>query len=301
MAHAITLSPRDLRLLGLLEMTPATAAHIRKASSGFGDEPFRDERRVRERMQSLADAGLIKAWPAAIAGGGLLHYYRLTHAGFQSLHPEGIETPPRTLVSEIAPSRFRHAMATADIIVHTIVACHDARARILKFHGDGRLTLAIGEYRQQPDCHFQLEYAGRLFNLLFEIDNATEPLDSPREHSIRTKLQGYEAYQDWVLRAWRENGRVGHRPYFRIVFLTKGADRANHMLWLANQIARNKDRRLTYASTQDMYLGEPKPLTAPLFNDHHGRWQSLVNAQPSSAFQREPIRLAPPASVLTFP
>lgn len=294
MAHAISLAPRDRRLLALLEMTPATAIQIRKASRGFGDEPFRDERRVRERLQALADGGLVKSWPAALSGGGLMHYYRLTNAGYQAIHPDIGSLPPRTLVSEIAPSRFRHAMATADIIVHTVVACHDAQVRILKFHGDGRLTLAIGEYRQQPDCHFQFEYGGRLFSILVEVDNATEPLDSSREHSIRTKLLGYEAYQDWVLRAWRNGGRTGNRPYFRVVFLTTGTERANHMLWLAHQVARNKDRRLAYATTQDCFLGEPRPLTAPIFNDHHGGWQSLVNAQPTSHFQRDPIRLSPP-------
>src|SRR5205807_2630203 len=106
-----------------------------------------------------------------------------------------------------------------------------------------------------------------VFNCLFEIDNATEPLDSPREHSIRTKLLGYEAYQDWVLRGWREHDQTGPRPYFRVVFLTRGADRANHMLWLARHCARNKERRLCYAATQDAYLAEPRAATSPVFND----------------------------------
>jgi hypothetical protein len=168
--------------------------------------------------------------------------------------------------------------------------------RVLRSHGDGGLTLEIGEHRQQPDCHFQLEQGGRVFNILFEIDNATEPLDSPREHSIRTKLLGYEAYQDWVLRVWRDNGRRGPRPYFRVVFLTLGADRANHMLWLAREYARNRDRRLCYAATQAAYLGEPRAVTSPLFNDHHGGWQSLVNPHPSAPFLRTPVRLTPPVA-----
>ena len=294
MVQSVILSKRDFSLLGLLEMTPATAAQIRKASVTFFEEPFRDERRVRERLQALGDAGLVRSWPAAIGGGGLMHYYKLTPEGFKSLHPERDDGPVRSVVSEIAPSRLQHAMATAEVIVHTIVACHTARVRILKYHGDGKLTLAVGEYRQQPDCHFQLERAGKVFNVLFEIDNATEPLDSLREQSIRTKILGYESYQDWVLLGWKRNGRIGARPYFRVVFLTLGIQRAYHMLWLAQSLARNRDRRLCYASTQELFLAEPDAVTSPFLNDHRGEWQSLANPHPSSNFLRAPVRLPPP-------
>jgi hypothetical protein len=105
---------------------------------------------------------------------------------------------------------------------------------------------------------------------------------------------GYESYQDWVLRVWRDHGRQEPRPAFRVVFLTRGVNRANHMLWLARQCARNKDRRLVYAATQDAYLGTPCAVTDPLLNDHHGHWRALCDAQPSSAFRREPVRLSPP-------
>jgi hypothetical protein len=294
MSHAVVISKRDAEVLSLLEMTPATAAHLQQASVTFAGEPFRDERRVRERMQSLSAAGFVHGFPAAVAGGGLRHYYRLTPAGFRMLHPDADRPPGRLIVSEIPPSRFQHAMTTADVIVHTLVACHAARVQILKYHGDGQLTLEIGEYRQQPDCHFQLGHGGRVFNVLFEIDNATEPLDSLREQSIRTKLLGYETYQDWVLRGWREAGRLYPRPSFRVVFLTRGVNRANHMLWLARQYARNPDRRLVYAATQDAYLGHPRAATEPLLNDHHGVWRALCDLHPSSAFLREPVRLSPP-------
>lgn len=294
MSSGVILSKRDLALLALLEITPLTAAQIRKASMTFGEEPFRDDRRVRERTQALGDAGFVTSWPAAGAGGGLMHYYRLTAAGFRLLHPDHPQTPSRALVSEIAPSRLQHSLATAEIIVHTLVAAHTARVRISNYHGDGKLTLAAGEYRQQPDCHFQFECGGKYFNVLFEVDNATEPLDSLREQSLRTKLLGYECYQDWVLRGWRDQSSTGDRPAFRVVVLTKGAERARHILWLARDCARNPDRRLCYAATQDTFLADPLAVTSPVFNDHHGGWQSLVNLHPTSRFLREPIRLTPP-------
>ncbi len=211
--------------------------------------------------------------------------------------PEHAESQPRTSLNEIAPSRLRHAIITAEVITHTLVACHESGVQVLKTTGDGRLTLSIGEHRQQPDFHAQLAFAERLFNLVFEIDNATEPLDSQREQSIRTKILGYETYQDWVLHSWRESGGLGPRPSFRVVFLTTGSQRANHILWLAHDLARNPDRRLVYASTQDAYFGDPQAVSQPLFNDHHGHWQALVDPQPTSRFHREPVRLTRPIAV----
>lgn len=296
MTQTINISGRDMSLLRFLDLTPATAAQIRKVSVTFNGVPFRDKRRVRERMQTLADAGLVKSWPAAIPGGGLMSYFRLTLEGYRVACPESVDSPPRTSLNEIAPSRMRHAMATADAIVHTLVACHERGVQVQRTLGDGRLTLQVGEHRQQPDFHLQLCYGGKVFNIVFEIDNATEPLDSHREQSIRTKILGYETYQDWVLRLWKESNAHGERPGFRVVFLTRGTNRANHILWLARELARNKDRRLVYATTQDFYAGEPLAATQPIVNDHHGGWQALVDLQPTSRFAREPIRLTPPVA-----
>lgn len=294
MSQAVALSKRDLALLRLLDLTPATAAQIRKASVTFDDEPFRDDRRVRERLQALGAAGYVRSWPAAIFGGGLMSYYRLTLEGQRVAFPDATETHPRAGLTEIAPSRLKHALVTADAIVHTLAACHAKGVRVAQALGDGRLTLAVGEYRQQPDFHMQLEWCGRHFNFVFEIDNATEPLDSRREQSIRTKILGYETYQDWVLRLWKNAGKTGPRPSFRVVFLTIGAERGNHILWLARELASNRDRRLVYSTTQDVFLGEPNAVTQPIFNDHDGHWQALVNPQPSARSTLDPIRLRRP-------
>lgn len=300
MSPAVTLSTRDRALLALLEMTPATAPLLRKASITFPEEPFRDERRVRERLQALAEAGLVRAFPAAIGGGGLTQYYRLTPAGHRGLHPDEDPQPGKSGFAEIAPTRLSHAMATAAMVVHMVITCQTANVRIARYHGDGQLTLIAGESRQQPDAHFQLEHGGRTFNTLFEIDNATEPIDSLREQSIRSKLHGYESYQDWVLSTWKRNGRTGPRPRFRVVFLTKSETRVRNILWLAGQMARNNDRRLCLATTQDEFLREPLALTAPILLDHHGRWQSLVDLHQSSRFLREPVRLAPMVAPAAF-
>jgi len=83
------------------------------------------------------------------------------------------------------------------------------------------------------------------------------------------------------------------RPYFRVVFVTTGIERARHILGLALGCARNRDRRLCYAATLDEYLAETDALRFPLFLDHLGRWQALVNLHPSARFERSAVRINP--------
>ena len=226
-----TLSPRDIAILQLLNKTPATTDLILKASVTFPDEPFRDARRVREKLQTLVESNLVRAFPATQGVGGPVNWYKLTKDGFLVLHGSDRTLPHRSRFEAISPSRFAHTATTAEIIVHTLVAAHMHRIETTRFHSDGELVLESGEARQIPDCHFGFECAGRFFNVLFEIDNSTEPLNSVRLQSIRSKLQGYEAYQDSIWHGWKQAGEQGSRPYFRVIFLTKFVERALHILW----------------------------------------------------------------------
>src|SRR5712691_8084594 len=85
MSTRISLSPRDISLLRLLSWTPATTALLLRASSTFDGGPFIDERRLRERLQAFCEAGAVRCWPMAQAGGGLQNYYKLTPLGFDML------------------------------------------------------------------------------------------------------------------------------------------------------------------------------------------------------------------------
>ena len=76
MTNITTLSERDLALLRLLDRTPATTHLILKASSTFPGGPFRDERRARERLQRLAAARLVRAFPASQGIGGPVNWYK---------------------------------------------------------------------------------------------------------------------------------------------------------------------------------------------------------------------------------
>ncbi len=144
----------------------------------------------------------------------------------------------------------------------------------------------------------QFSLSGKQFNVYFEIDQSTESVDSRAEQSIREKLVRYEAYQDSLV-AWHNAQTASVSwPYFRVVFLTRSVERANHILWLARECARNANQHLVYAATQNAYLTEPRALQTPLFVDHHSRWQALVNVHPTSNFQRTPVRLIRPVTRL---
>ena len=298
MTNILSLSARDHSLLRLLDRTPATTTLVLKGSETFHGEPFRDERRVRERLQTLAEAGLVRAFSATQGVGGLVNWYKLTAEGFRSVRGTETPLPHRSRFEAIAPSRFQHTQILAEVIVHSLVAAHRDRCTIPFFNGEGDARIDVASHTFYPDCFSQFALAGKQFNAYFEIDQSTESLDSNAEQSIRTKLLNYEAYQGSLVAWMKSRGGQGPTPYFRVVFLTRSQERANHILWLAGTCARNADRHLIYAATQDVYLTEPRSLQTPLFIDHHGRWQSLVNLHPTSNFERAPVRLTRPVTSL---
>jgi len=207
-----------------------------------------------------------------------------------------VALPHRSRFEAIAPSRFHHTQTLAKVIVHTLVAAHRDCCQIPFYDGDGVARIEVASSTLYPDCFFQFTLAGKQFNVYFEIDQSTESLNTHAEQSIRTKLLHYEAYQDSLVAWSRNNAERSIRPYFRTVFLTRSQERAYHILWLAGQCARNADRRLVYATTQNAFLTEPFALQSPLFLDHHGHWQSLVNLHPSAPFLRAPVRLSRPVA-----
>jgi hypothetical protein len=287
------LAPRDHALLQLLDRTPATASQILRASVGFDGGPFRDERRARERLQSLARGKLVHSYSLAVTGGGLANYYKLSSEAYRLLHGPDVALPHRSHFAALSPSRLLHSLSLADVIVQVHVAAYTGRTSLTGFHRENELVLETGSYRVSPDCHVQVSTGGRLFNVLFELDRSTEPLDSSATSSIRTKLLAYEAYQDYVLGIWKSGTRQEPRPYFRVAFLTMTVERAHHILGLAYDCARNRDRKLCYAASCDEVLAKHDALREPMFLDHHGNWRALVDLHPSAGFVRSPVRINP--------
>ena len=54
----------------------------------------------------------------------------------------------------------------------------------------------------------------------------------------------------------------------------------------------HRSRRLVYAAAFDTYVTDPEPLFAPLFLDHFGNWQSLMDLHPTAPYRKAPVRLS---------
>lgn len=294
MSNRVNLSPRDLSLLRLLSWTPATTSLLHKASPTFDGDPFLDERRLRERLQALCEAGIVRSWPMAQAGGGSQNYYKLTPLGFELISGTEAARPSRAFFAEVSPSLVVHTFRLAEAIVETVRACSTRRVTIERFIRENELAFTAGDRQVQPDCFFRLGTAGKSFNLAFEIDNSTASVDAHAVNSIRQKLTTYDAYQELVLAQWRAGGRQWERPRFRVVFLTPSVERAYHILALAAEITRARHRHLVYAAAFDSYVAHADLLFAPLLLDHAGRWQALLDLHPTAAFLKSPVRLTKP-------
>lgn len=294
MSTRVSLSPRDLSLLRFLSRTPATTAILLRVSPTFDEGGFIDERRLRERLQTLGDAGMVRAWSTANVGGGVRNYYKLTPLGWHMLYGQEAPSPPRTLFAEVPPSLFVHTFRLAGVIAEVVRACHERRVTVERVIRENELVFAVGDRQVQPDCFFRLSAQGRTFNLAFEIDNSTASLDSHTPSSIRTKLAAYDAYQEHVLSQWVIGGKAWERPRFRVIFLTPSVERAYHILSLAADTTVNRARRLVYAAFLDSFLSENDPLFTPIFLDHFGHWQSLVDTHPTAPYRKAPVRLSRP-------
>lgn len=291
MSNRVSLSPRDVSLLRLLSWTPATTALLHRASEAFEGGPFGDERRLRERLQALADAGLVRSWPAAAGSGGLQNYYKLTPVGFDVFSGAGAVRPGRAFFTEVPPSVFVHTFRLAEVIVETLRAATRRRVTVERFFRENELTFDAGAGQVQPDCFMRLVAGGPSFNLAFEVDNSTASVESAAANSIRQKLLVYDAYQDTLLRQWLAGGKAWERPRFRVVFLTPSVPRAYHILSHAAELARHPTRCLVYAATFESYVTDSDQLFAPLFIDHKGRWHALLDLHPTAPFGKAPVRL----------
>jgi len=49
-----------------------------------------------------------------------------------------------------------------------------------------------------------------------------------------------------------------------------------------------------YAAAFDTFVTDSDPLMAPLFLDHSGQWQALIDLHPTALFCKEPVRLERP-------
>lgn len=296
----VSLSPRDHSLLRFLSWTPATTALLWQASATFNGDRFPDEQRLRERLRTLGDADIVRPFPVARAAGGTHNYYKLTALGFEVACGPEEPMPPRAFFEAVRPSLADHTFRLAEAIVTILIACHARGVEIVRVIRENELTFTVGARSVQPDCFVRLLAQGMSFNLALEVDNGTVPVDSHAANGIRHKLITYDAYQQQILQGWLAAGKTYERPRFRVVFLTTGNERAHHILDVAARITRHPDRRLAYAAPFDVFVRSADPLFAPLFLDHYGQWQALVDPHPTTPFLKPAVRLFRPLASPVF-
>lgn len=293
-------------LLRLLELTPATAAEILTASVSFGtpEEPgrFADLRRAREKLEALVAAGLVTVYEYALGERRTVNFYQLSRNGYRFLHGSDPPDSHRRRFDGIAPTGREHAYDLSRLITHAVACAHRRGIRIEWAMPENTYSIVAGPHRMKPDFSVVFGHSGMRFNTFWERDRHTESIDSPAKNSVRNKIIAYETYYNLLADRWRRGDIPGRRPRLRVPFFTDTMERAEHILCTASQLARNPKRLLVYATTLDCFLNDDDALMQPVFLDHCGRFQAVVDLHPSSASPRGPVQLRAPvlAPALAF-
>lgn len=288
MSSITLLTPRDIDILSALDRCPLTAAQLLTLSETFS-YPFTSERKVRARMQVLAESGRVRRWPyLAIAGRVAPTYYTLTREGFRLLHGASAVPHSRRAFKAIGISRQRHTYALAQFIVATFVAAKRAGVQVVNFGRENSVKLTAGEEELFPDTTFTLLPPwGGVFHFCVEIDGGTERIRSEKDaDSWERKIRVYETVQD-----------VATERYRVLAVSLQSGIRSHNILSIAAGVARNPCRCLVYGITLESYVQHPLPLTSPCFMDHCGRKTELLKRVTTAARRESPQVLVAPRHV----
>jgi hypothetical protein len=283
------LTPRDLEVLAALDRTPLTVEQLLKLSRTF-ERPFTDARRVRERLQQLAQSGRVRRWRYATAGFSAPIYYTLSRLGYQLLHGPDEVPPARRSFGPVGNARQHHSRSLADFIVHTAVCAGSAGWSLVGFCRENSVRLRVGDDHLYPDCAFQLVApGGAALSLFVELDNCSERVHSPKDaESWERKLRLYDRFQDLC------------RQRFRVLVIpTRGETRLRHILDAAGRVTRNPQRSLVYGVTLPAYLACEDAVAAPIFLDHRGRPTAIVTQRAAGDTSQEAVLSAAPAACYT--
>lgn len=256
-ASLTMVTERDLAVFAALAVSPLTAEQICKISRSF-PLAFKDARRVRERMRTLAKAERVAVHRYATSGPGAPAYYTLTPLGHRLLHGHTAALPARHTFGPIGIARQRHANALADFLVHTAVAAHGAGITLANLQRENTVRLQAGSDFLYPDLAFQLLLPdSRAFQFFVEIDCGSERVRSEKDaDSWQRKIKFYDAYAD------------ESQQRFRVLVVVTGGEERYNILAAAAVLARDPRRSLVYGSTLDAYLKIPEAVTSACWLDH---------------------------------
>ncbi len=296
--RSIVRTPQVEDVLRLLGLTPATAADILAASVSFGTAEvpgrFADLRRAREKLESLVAAGLVVFHEYALGHRRTMNFYQLTRDGYRFLHRKDPPDSYRRRFGDIAPTQREHTYDLSRLITHGLASAHRRGIRLQWASPENTFVIEAPPLSTKPDFSAVFAPRGKAINTFWERDRHTESIDSLTPNSVRNKLLTYERYYDLLISQWRAGHFLGPRPRIRVLFWTDTMERAEHILYAASQLAHNSRRLLVYATTMDTFLNNDDALMQPIFLDHHGRFQALVDMHPTSVFLREPVKIRVP-------
>jgi len=260
---------RDREILTALDYTPLTTRQLKYLSTTWS-LPFSSLRKARERLQELAQIGLVRTDRyAALAPGQPENYYRLTLSGFRLLRGPDELPPTKSYCSPIGISRQAHTKALADFLVHTIVSAHQSGLTLSGYYRENTLRLAAGAESVYPDAAFVLVTPDRThYRFFVEIDFGTERLRSSiSDATWERKVRVYDRVQD-------EHGQSRFRVL--VISANNSHTRLDNMLSTAASQQRNSNRTLFLAATLVGFAATRLAVTAEVFRDHRGHRQSLV-------------------------
>lgn len=265
------ITARDIFLLRALDWGPKTARQLLKLSTTWS-EPFIALRTIRQRLQYLSEARLLKTYRyAGIGLSGQEQYYVATRTAYRLLFGPD-ETPPTNgYAAPVGLARQPHTRALSDFLIHTIVAAHRHGLAVEGVCRENYLKLEGAGDSIRPDSALEIVLtSGLRLRYFIELDCGTETIHSDTARvSIAKKLRVYDAVRD-----------TG--PRFHVLFVCTSRARMQHILASVPVVQKNLERKLFLATTLYDYLGSGAPLSAPVMADHRFEPQSLIPPQLTS-------------------
>ncbi len=267
---------RDDQILAALDLCPLEYKDLFSISETFS-QPFGSLDRVRRTLNRLAAVGQVRSWRYAITdsnGGAAPLYFKLTPAGYRTLHGDDKAVPPtKRYLQEISPGRHRHQRGLTRFIVKTHVAAHRLGLPIVASYAENTYKIETLHGPLFPDRRFTLLIPeARSFTYCIELDNSTETIASRKNSdSIEMKIRRYLA----DLRSCNYG--------YRVLFVVTGAmERLRNILAIIKRLEPFVDFHPFYVVHINQFLQSDNPFFDPIFAHPHNARIGLLRSQAQS-------------------
>lgn len=267
----IQIGPRDEALLETIDYHPFTTSQLVCLSKTF-NQSFPDEHTLRRRLRRLAQAGLVKAYPYAVASlGRSPSYWKLTRAGYRQVHGSDALLPQRRHFQPVSGGHHAHTHALARLLASLLLAVESSDFTMTGFMRENSHTIETSAGSLRPDCRFTLIGPDHTaLNFVVELDNGTERIESKQDiESIQRKICSYDADQQNL-------SAFDARRYVVLLVTTRTDIRLQNMLATARRLVSNPQRRLFLGTTLSQLESSTNPLSSKCFLDTTGKKVAML-------------------------